>query len=208
VRDISDELHLLRNVFEQQASVLEQARDAVALVFGPLGEREGRKARDDLNVSLGANSRTLRDIGRVETQAERITSSILSLLDLKQRQADAAQVRYAGYQATLAAASQSRATLTFTIVTVIFTPLSFIAALLTINISELPHEDGEQVLSLSYTLKHVLGIGLPIALVFVVLALSVDRSLDLIKSISVLWDASFWRDVRNRVSPTPGPDRQ
>jgi len=64
----------------------------------------------------------------------------------------------------------------FTIVTIIFLPLSFIAAIFTINIREFPHEDGgsEPSLPLSYVSKYMFGIGFAISIPLVALAFSVD----------------------------------
>ena len=59
----------------------------------------------------------------------------------------------------------------FTVVTVIFSPLSFITALFAVNITELPHDSaGNQQMSLSFVLKYVLGPGLGFAGVCILIA--------------------------------------
>ncbi|KAF2750062.1 hypothetical protein M011DRAFT_229081 [Sporormia fimetaria CBS 119925] len=63
-----------------------------------------------------------------------------------------------------------------TIVTIVFLPLSFIAAMFTINIKEFPHapDGSEPSLPLSYVAKYMFGIGLAISIPLVVVALKLD----------------------------------
>lgn len=66
----------------------------------------------------------------------------------------------------------------FTIVTVIFLPLSFVAAFFAINVKEFPHPadaNGQQEMSLSYVSAYVFGIGLAISLPCIAVALSIDE---------------------------------
>jgi hypothetical protein len=70
----------------------------------------------------------------------------------------------------------------FTIVTIIFLPLSFIATMFTVNIRELPHEPGEPEpsLPLAFVLKYLLGIGLPISIPLIIILLSFNLIKDLV----------------------------
>ncbi|KAK0721074.1 hypothetical protein B0H67DRAFT_644242 [Lasiosphaeris hirsuta] len=80
-------------------------------------------------------------------------------------------------------ASQStrsgKVVLIFTLVTTIFAPLSFITAILALQIRELPHGDGGVDLPLSFVLKWIFGVGFMIALpiLFPVIALGLKLSL-------------------------------
>jgi hypothetical protein len=78
----------------------------------------------------------------------------------------------------------------FTIVTIIFLPLSFIAAIFTINIQEFPHEVGgtEPSLPLGYVSKFMFGIGFAISIPLIAIAVSVDAIGD------------FFREVKHRVA--------
>lgn len=63
----------------------------------------------------------------------------------------------------------------FTIVTIIFLPLSFITSIFTINLTEFPKgPDGVGELHLSYVAKYTFGIGFAISIPLILLALSVD----------------------------------
>lgn len=125
----------------------------------------------------------LRDIERMDRQADRIYRSILDVLDLKQKHASNTSVfetRFARQQAERGAA-QSQILMIFTIVTIIFLPLSFIAAFLTINVKEFQTEDGDNSLKLAFVLKWVFGVGFSVAIPLIVLALNLQRIVALIK---------------------------
>jgi len=63
----------------------------------------------------------------------------------------------------------------FTIVTIVFLPLSFIAAFFTINIAEFPRgHDGNESLPLGYVSKYMFGIGFAISIPLIVIALILD----------------------------------
>ena len=60
--------------------------------------------------------------------------------------------------------------------TVVFLPLSFIAALFTINVDQWPHnENGNVSMPLSYVTEYTFGIGLAISIPLILIALSVDE---------------------------------
>jgi hypothetical protein len=60
----------------------------------------------------------------------------------------------------------------FTIVTIIFLPMSFMAAFFTINITEFPHDstNGGNGLHLSYVAKYMFGIGFGISIPLIMIA--------------------------------------
>ena len=124
----------------------------------------------------------------MDKQAERIYKSITDLLDLKQKHANAFEARFARDQAA-GTARQSQTIMVFTIVTIVFLPLSFIAALFTINIEEFPHPNGsdEPILPMSYVLKFVFGIGLAISIPFIAIALSFDAIGDFFREVRRRW---------------------
>jgi hypothetical protein len=63
----------------------------------------------------------------------------------------------------------------FTIVTIVFLPMSFIAAFFTINIEEFPRSgDGSPALHLSYVAKYMFGIGFAISIPLIFLSFAVD----------------------------------
>ncbi|KAI7369396.1 hypothetical protein KC354_g1973 [Hortaea werneckii] len=176
VKDIRDELDMLRLVFEQQTKVIPGVHEAVDTILGHETGFEGKKSKvlNRLGYHERAIDRSVKEIERMDKQAERIYVSIRDLLDLKQKHANAVEASYARIQAN-ETARQGQILMVFTIVTVIFLPLSFIAAFLDLEIAEYPHHQGSQQLTLGYALKYTLGIGGGIAALSVILALSANR---------------------------------
>lgn len=109
----------------------------------------------------------------MDRQAASIYESLLSLLDLKQKHANAFEARFGRDQAAFSARS-SKTIMVFTIVTIVFLPLSFIAAFFAINIEEFPHGPDGASLPLGYVSKYTFGLGLTISLPLIALAFAVD----------------------------------
>lgn len=186
IKDIRDELNMISKVLEDQRSVLPDMEASITDIY-----REEHKSQQDIKKRSKDLLKTidihLKDLDRMNRQAKRIYDSITDLLDLKQKHANAFEARFARDQAA-GTARQSQTIMVFTIVTIIFLPLSFIAALFTINIQEFPHSPGsnEPSLPFSYVGKYMFGIGLAISIPFIAIALSFDAIGD------------FFREVKRR----------
>jgi Mg2+ and Co2+ transporter CorA len=186
IKDIRDELNMIAKVLEDQRNVLPDLEASIIDIYSEehKNQRDLKKRFKDVLKTIDTH---IRDLERMDIQAERIYKSITDLLDLKQKHANAFEARFARDQAA-GTARQSQTIMVFTIVTIIFLPLSFIAALFTINIREFPHQPGssEPSLPLSYVSKYMFGIGLAISIPFIAIALSFDAIGD------------FFREVRRR----------
>ncbi|KAF2111938.1 hypothetical protein BDV96DRAFT_498386 [Lophiotrema nucula] len=185
-KDIRDELNMIAKVLEDQKSVLPDLEISIADIY-----REEHKGQHDLKRRFREQLKTidvhLKDIDRMDKQAERIYKSITDLLDLKQKHANAFEARFARDQAA-GTARQSQTVMVFTIVTIIFLPLSFIAAIFTIDVREFPHnEQGNLSLPFSYVSKYMFGIGLSISIPLIFVALSLDAISD------------FFREAKRRI---------
>ncbi|KAI1660907.1 hypothetical protein F4813DRAFT_386316 [Daldinia decipiens] len=146
VRDIRDELHLLRQVFETQAKVVAD----FAAIFWPSStsgnQKQGNIASRDLRESFirdcGLQS-LIHRVRRMESDASTTLEGLSTIIQAMQA------------QASLKEAEQSRflnlMILPFTIITVIFTPLSFLTSLFAVNTLGFPHnDDGELRLPASW----------------------------------------------------------
>jgi Mg2+ and Co2+ transporter CorA len=172
-KDIRDELNMIAKVLEDQRQVLPDLEAAVCDIY-----RDEQRSQYDIKKrfkeQLKAIEMHIKDIDRMDKQAERIYSSITDMLDLKQKHANAFEARFARDQAA-GTARQSQTIMVFTIVTIVFLPLSFIAAFFTINIKEFPRaKDGSAALPLGYVSKYMFGIGFAISIPLVVIALLLD----------------------------------
>jgi len=187
-KDIRDELNMIAKVLEDQRSVIPDLETSITDIY-----REEHKSQADLKRRFKEQIKTidvhLKDLERMDKQAERIYKSITDLLDLKQKHANAFEARFARAQAA-GTARQSQTIMVFTIVTIIFLPLSFIAAFFTINVKEFPHEEGETEpsLPLGYVSKYMFGIGFAISIPLIAIAVSVDAIGD------------FFREAKHRLA--------
>ncbi|KAI1214166.1 uncharacterized protein F4807DRAFT_449505 [Annulohypoxylon truncatum] len=114
-RDIRDELHILRSLAEDQDTVWKQAfpTDDLTDHF--------------LNYHSCTPTDVKKNLDEMLLEADKTTDYINTLLDL--RQAEYSRI-------------QSNCVLIFTIVTIVFLPLSFLSALFALNVSSFPHESG------------------------------------------------------------------
>lgn len=196
-KDIRDELNMITKVLEDQRSVLPDLEVSITDIY-----REEHKSQQDMKRRFKEQLKTIdthiKDLERMDKQAKRIYESITDLLDLKQKHANAFEARFARDQAA-GTARQSQTIMVFTIVTIIFLPLSFIAAMFTINIQEFPHREGgdEPSLPLSYVAKFIFGIGLAISIPFIAIALSFDAISDFFREVK-----RRWRDGKSRPAHT------
>ena len=144
IRDVRDELSMVRNVFCQQRDVLEDM------------STELEDSRADIHNVSGSGciprvSKFLRRLQLIDENAENVERAIQQLLDLKSQRASlneacstADQTRAITKQAASLAkqadhsAQQGKVILAFTVVTVFFTPLSWMSAIFAVNL-----EDGQ-----------------------------------------------------------------
>lgn len=189
IKDIRDELNMIAKVLEDQRHVLPDLEASISDIYeeGKKNRLESQEIKKRFKDMLKTIDTHIRDLERMDIQAERIYKSITDLLDLKQKHANAFEARFARDQAA-GTARQSQTIMVFTIVTIIFLPLSFIAALFTININEFPHKPGgdEPSLPMAWVFKYMFGIGLAISIPFIAIALSFDAISD------------FFREIRRR----------
>ncbi|KAK6582108.1 hypothetical protein PZA11_005805 [Diplocarpon coronariae] len=171
-KDIRDELNMIAKVLDDQKNVLPDLQDAVSEIYGD-EHRSQQEVKKRFRDQLKTIDVHLKDIERMDRQAERIYKSITDMLDLKQKHANAFEARFARDQAA-GTARQSQTIMVFTIVTIVFLPLSFIAAFFAINIREFPRSDAGPSLPLGYVSKYMFGIGFAVSIPLIVVALSLD----------------------------------
>jgi Mg2+ and Co2+ transporter CorA len=175
IKDIRDELNIIMGIFDAQLQT-------VTYLEGYVTEElrgEGPRRTTDPVVSVirrraGEQKRNLdarqKDISRMDNQAESLYRSLTDLLDLKQKHSNALEARFAGDQAIIAA-KQGQTIMVFTIVTIVFLPLSFIASFFAINFQEWSETTP---LTISYVSRYLFGIGLAISIPLVALAFTVQ----------------------------------
>lgn len=173
-KDIRDELNMIRKVLEDQQHVLPTIETAICEIYAEeqIGQKEVKKTFANQSKTVSTH---IKDIDRMDKQASKIYISVTDMLDLKQKHANAFEARFARDQAT-ATARQSQTVMVFTIVTIIFLPMSFLAAVFTINVKEFPRdaEGGNTSLPLAWVAKYMFGIGLSISFPMIFFAFYLD----------------------------------
>ncbi|KAI0183369.1 hypothetical protein EV127DRAFT_447236 [Xylaria flabelliformis] len=180
IEDIHDELIILRMVLKDQETVATE----IDRFLDPPGSDPNQQQKPYAKVVSAKENRLLKShlqrIDNMEKMTQRTVKSLRSLLDLKQKQASIsealASVSYAKKSVEQAeeTARQGRTLTLFTVVTIVFLPLSFLAAFFAINIDVFP-VDANGKLGLDYVLKYLLGISAGLSIPFIFIAFNQDR---------------------------------
>ncbi|KAI0895389.1 hypothetical protein F4806DRAFT_80154 [Annulohypoxylon nitens] len=214
IEDIRDELSILRLVLEDQKRVAEEL-DTLLGHQGPSNDAEDALAGEKSYYTLKKNrvlENHLARIDRMEALTKRSIQSIRSLLKLKQQQATLSEAKSAREQAeytsrqtklatqynlkiaqqlTLAqqqaeeTAKQGNVILLFTVVTVVFLPLSFMTSFFTIEIDVFPFDDQGRM-PIGYILGIILSVSAGVSIPFILLAFNFDKVFNWCKSI-IMW---------------------
>ncbi|RYP80544.1 hypothetical protein DL769_002428 [Monosporascus sp. CRB-8-3] len=171
IKDIRDELSIIAVILESQLSALIDFED---FVLDEIRGEGNRRVTDTRTAEIRKRAREQRrgiefrqkDLYRMDNQAQSLYMSLTDLLDLKQKHSNALEARFAADQAVIAA-KQGQTIMVFTIVTIIFLPMSFIAAFFAINLPE-----WEGTLSIGYVSKYMFGIGLGISIPLIAMAIT------------------------------------
>ncbi|OAA55284.1 ankyrin repeat and protein kinase domain-containing protein 1 [Niveomyces insectorum RCEF 264] len=220
INDIRDELNIIETILSSQMAVVETFESAVTEALteelhGNAAAPPGKQPTPtDPAVGLRKRWREqkrlietrLRDLERMDRRAENTYTSLRSLLELKQMQSNALEAKFARDQA-VTASKQGQAILVFTVVTIVFLPMSFVATLFTINI-----DTWSDPLTLRYVAKYTFGIGLGISLPLVVMVLTVTHIVATVKGFLVgaknclLWCSQTFSGDDDRLNDRDGDE--
>lgn len=177
LRIVQDELHVLKMILGEQKRVaqafmrlhldgnVESSDPSLAESAQSMpSDTETHVESPDIVIDQG-----LHGLIKPDDQASRIANSLSELLQLKQAHSNAFELRFSR-ELALETAKQGRAVLVFTTVTIIFSPLSFVAAFFTMSLTNQPDK-----MTLSYVSKYVFGFGFAVAIPCIFLALSVSE---------------------------------
>ncbi|KAI8948388.1 hypothetical protein F4801DRAFT_557189 [Xylaria longipes] len=179
IKDIRDELNIIMGILDAQLQTVTYLEGFVTEELRGEGSRRTTDAVvSEIRRRAGEQKRSIdakqKDVSRMDKQALSLYKGLTDLLDLKQKHSNALEARFAGDQAVIAA-KQGQTIMVFTIVTIVFLPLSFIASFFAINFVE--WEEKIQ-LSIPYVSKYLFGISFAISIPLVALAFSVREITD------------------------------
>ncbi|KAH8895650.1 hypothetical protein GQ53DRAFT_803904 [Thozetella sp. PMI_491] len=172
VRDILDEIKMIEAVLNDQRNILES--DEISHLCRDASTTE--EVRSQFYKASELVERALDSFGSSKARAETVEKQIERLLDLKQKQANTweAQIAREGAEET---ARQGNTLLVFTVVTIIFLPLSFMASFFALSVEQYPKdtESGNVNWPLGQLSGLLFGISLAVSIPFVVGALYVEE---------------------------------
>ncbi|KAL4904484.1 hypothetical protein BDW74DRAFT_31272 [Aspergillus multicolor] len=170
IKDICDELVILQALVKAQEDVWKQFFQT-----------------ENLDKFLGFQythpctpSQVFQELQDMLVKAGRVQDAIHTLLDLRQKQASIKEAEFGRQQAN-DTAKQGNIIMVFTIVTIVFLPLSFLTSLFSLNVVEFPHQGGDVEYEGWWLFPIIFGASACISIPFVIFALKVDK-------IVALWD--------------------
>ncbi|KAF4450211.1 Beta-lactamase-like protein 2 [Fusarium austroafricanum] len=161
IKDIRDELHTIGLIFEHQLEILKS-----------IGEFH--QSRGIPEIPIGSTGRYLKEVQDIDKHTEDAYMALNNLLDLKQKLANVAEARWSRGQAE-ETARQGNTLLVFTVVTIVFLPLSFMAAFFALNVAEFPKTPSGS-LHLDFVTKYIFSISAAVVIPLLLLAFNVNST--------------------------------
>ncbi|OAX78170.1 hypothetical protein ACJ72_07526 [Emergomyces africanus] len=204
IKDILDELGILHMILSDQTMPAGEFSKILAERKKP---NDG-SAHDEPPVRFPVLENHLYRVEKMQRLANKTYKALYNLLDLKQKQNNVSEALSARKQAENASQQakatkelterglenanlarqqadesirQGRTVLVFTVVTIIFLPLSFMAAFFAINIDAYPWNKREK-LPMNYVLRYMFSISGAISIPFILIALNQDRIANFLKN--------------------------
>jgi len=168
-KDIRDEIKIILHVLGEQRRVL--ADETIVSFF--VAEQGGSADRDPsktLTKPLRIIDRAIGDFKKMDKQMKEIHDDLNHLLDLQQKQATVWEAR-STREGARATSRQGNVMVIFTMVTIIFLPLSFMASFFALDIKEFPaDENGQTNWPLRRVCAYLFGVSFAVIIPFIALA--------------------------------------
>ncbi|KAI0880869.1 uncharacterized protein GGS22DRAFT_197215 [Annulohypoxylon maeteangense] len=197
IMDIQDELKSIKDVFKKQNEVL---------------VRFHQLTKDDYKDNLRIVESNIAAVEEMEMYAEKVHIELKGLLSLKQKQANAWEARFAreGSEHTQ---RQSKITMVFTIVTILFLPLSFMSSVFAIQVDVFPRDATSQIAwPIDEVMGLLFGISFAVIIPLIIVAFRVNQiSSAFSKAAGYIWPSKNLpveecRDERNNHVSDLHPD--
>ncbi|RDW91517.1 hypothetical protein BP5796_02682 [Coleophoma crateriformis] len=202
VQDIRDELGMLNNLFDEQLSVLDGSISTFSF-----SRRSSHPILDtSLTGSLSSIEQKRRDVKRMLIQGRQAYETLKDLLNLKQQQANVLEARITRRQA-ISTGEQGKTIMVFTVVTIIFLPLTFMTTVFQLNIIEYPRitipatsPTGSDLVGMRQNYVFGIVVGVTALMAFPLLLIAFNVS-----TIDKIWKRfTAWGPIRKRFWPNTG----
>ncbi|KAL4810824.1 hypothetical protein BDV18DRAFT_155437 [Aspergillus unguis] len=202
IKDIMEELRMLKKICEDQRTVLGQVQDLLAQEMGQEFEPEEFESEEfdpeefepkefepkEFEPAHNAVEQYIEEIDLMQQEAERVNQEINTLMDLRQRHATLWEAQSTG--------RQGNTIMVFTVVTILFLPASFMASFFALPVVQFPRVDDENM-NLSYVVKWLLIFTVPVAVFFISTAFHINEVLEILSGVVIrLKDATLFGKMR------------
>ncbi|KAF7960107.1 hypothetical protein EAE96_001706 [Botrytis aclada] len=187
VKDIQDELNIVKRVLTHQDQVLDDIFDF--LTRQRLNENTGSTVSNHLYDvityyrDLCSIEVVLSDVEKLIYDANEVHKNINHLLELRQKDANISEAKWARKESE-DTAKQGKTILVFTIVIIVFLPITFLTSLFAMDISSFPHdESGNHSYSPGWAFSRLLGITVAVSILLICLAFFVNEATELLSGL-------------------------
>jgi Mg2+ and Co2+ transporter CorA len=165
VKDIRDEINIILSVLTMQVGLVKQ-------MTTPTGSKPALLRTPVIENMIQTD---IYDFKKLDDQAKTTQDKLNTLMDLKQKAANAWEAREAR-ETAVATGKQGSTLMVFTMVTIIFLPLSFMSSFFAIGIAAFPRDtaSGEVNWPLGTVMGILFGVSLAVSTPLIIFALNMD----------------------------------
>ncbi|KAL2802291.1 hypothetical protein BJX63DRAFT_426163 [Aspergillus granulosus] len=166
IKDIIEELRMMRQVSDEQQAVL----SSLGQKLSTLSQSSEEDPLKGAGALYNKGERYIAKIDRMQREAERTNNSINSLMDLRQRHATLSEAQATG--------RQGNTIMVFTVVTILFLPASFMASFFALPVAQFSRvQPDADIMDLTYIVRWLLVFTVPVAVFFISIAFYINEVL-------------------------------
>ncbi|KFY15670.1 hypothetical protein V492_01836 [Pseudogymnoascus sp. VKM F-4246] len=204
IKDILDELNILKSLVKDQKKVWHEAFSQYTTGIKSLEKDQKQVWHDAFSeYTMDKDHLNSREPGEILemleemiTDATRVERSINDLLDLKQKQANLSEAQSSRRQAE-ETAMQGTTLMVFTIVTIVFLPMSFLTALFALDITVFPHATDKLTYTPGWIFPMIFGPSAAMSIPAIYFAFHVDTALYIWNKLMAI-PRSFWPTTKKK----------
>ncbi|KAI0602826.1 ankyrin repeat-containing domain protein [Biscogniauxia sp. FL1348] len=191
VKDILDELNIIRTVLTSQRSILKETFTFLRSNYD--SSLIQRKDSDNITIdtlsditddtidyywALSKIDSSQQEVDKLAYDAKEVQKNINHLLDLRQKDANLSEAIWAR-KSSEDTTRQGRTIMVFTVVTIIFLPITFLTSLFALDITSFPHgDDGDLSYSPEWAFSRLFGIMVAVSLPLILIAFFINEVSD------------------------------
>ncbi|KAM0168685.1 hypothetical protein ACHAPF_010750 [Botrytis cinerea] len=208
VKDIQDELNIIKRVLTHQNQVLVDTFKFLERRRSQENSGEANHLYDVITYyrNLCGIEIVLVEVEKLIYDANEVHKNINHLLELRQKDANISEAKWTRKESE-DTAKQGKTILVFTIVTIIFLPITFLTSLFALDISSFPHdESGNLSYSPGWAFSRLLGITVAVSVPLIGLAFFVSEATEIFSRLRKVAKSEVPIQDRNGSSDSLGND--